>query len=283
MSSYGYFPEEYTKLETAKIVVLPVPYDETSTWGKGADKGPEALFDASRVMELYDIETDSEVYRQGIYTAPPVTEKRTPEGMTDAVQKASAQYLDQNKFLVTVGGEHSVTVGVVRAHAAKYKNLSVLQFDAHSDLRDVYRGSNYNHACVMARVREVCPTYVQVGIRSQDKSELKYVHPDRIFYAKYIYDRKDWMQKAVDQLTDNVYITIDLDAFDPGYLPSTGTPEPGGMNWNQIFELLAMVVKQKNVVGFDVVELCPRDCDRASNFLAAKLIYKLLSYRFKKS
>ncbi|MDD4271323.1 MAG: agmatinase [Patescibacteria group bacterium] len=278
-TNFGDLPKENSKLETAKVVILPVPYDGTSTWGKGADKGPAAILEASANMELYDIETDSEIYKQNIFTAKPIVEKGAPEKMVKKVNLAAAGFLKQNKFIVTLGGEHSVTAGVVEAYAEKYKNLSVLQLDAHSDLRPEYHGSKYNHACVMSRVRELCPI-VQVGIRSMDVIEKPFIDKTRVFFAEDIYNKIGWMDKAISKLTDQVYITIDLDVFDPSVLPSTGTPEPGGLSWYQVLEFLKKVIINKNVVGFDIVELAPDKNERSSDFLAAKLVYKLLSYKF---
>lgn len=278
-TNFGDLPKENSKLDTAKIVILPVPYDGTSTWGKGADKGPEAIIEASANMELYDLETDLEAYKQNIFTAKPVIEKGAPEKMVKKVKATVGEFLRQGKFMVTLGGEHSVTAGVVQAYALKYKNLSVLQLDAHSDLRSEYQGSKYSHASVMSRVRELCPI-VQVGIRSTDISEKPFIDKTRVFFAEEIYNKTDWMDKAISKLTDEVYITIDLDVFDPGILPSTGTPEPGGLSWYQTLEFLKKVVSQRELVGFDVVELCPNKNERSSDFLAAKLIYKLLSYKY---
>ncbi len=279
--NFGDLPKKYSTLETAKIVILPVPYDGTSTWGKGADKGPAAILEASANMELYDIETDSEVYKQNIFTAKPVMEKSSPEKMVKKVKQTISELLAQDKFVVTIGGEHSITAGAAGAYAEKYKNLSVLQLDAHSDLRPEYLGSKYSHASAMARVRELCPI-VQVGIRSMDIIEKPFIDKARVFFAEDIYDKADWQNRAINKLTDKVYITIDLDAFDPSILPSTGTPEPGGLGWYQVLEFLKKVNQKKNVVGFDIVELCPNKQERSSDFLAAKLIYKLLSYKFSK-
>lgn len=278
-TNFGDLPKQYSTLKTAKAVILPVPYDGTSTWGKGADKGPGAILEASANMELYDIETASEVYKKNIFTAKPVTEKGAPEKMVKKVETTAAEFLKKGKFVVTLGGEHSVSAGVINAYAKKFKNLSVLQLDAHSDLRPEYHGSKYNHACVMSRVRELCPI-VQVGIRSMDIIEKPFIKKDRVFFAENIYNKTDWMDKAISKLTDQVYITIDLDVFDPSILPSTGTPEPGGLGWYQVLEFLRKVIKKKNVVGFDVVELAPNKNEKSSDFLAAKLIYKLLSYKF---
>jgi len=280
-TNFGDLPKANSTLKTSQVVILPVPYDGTSTWGKGADIGPEAILEASANMELYDIETASEVYKKNIFTAKPVIEKGAPEKMVKKVELAASEFLKQNKFVVTLGGEHSVTAGVVSAYAKKFKNLSVLQLDAHLDLRPEYHGSKYNHACVMSRVRELCPI-VQVGIRSMDIIEKPFIDKTRVFFAENIYNKTNWMEKAISKLTDQVYITIDLDVFDPSILPSTGTPEPGGLGWYQVLEFLKKVSKKKNVVGFDIVELCPNKNEKSSDFLAAKLVYKLLSYKFEK-
>src|SRR3989339_1171661 len=277
--NYGGIDKEYLDLKKSKIVVLPIPYDGTSTWIKGADKGPVAILDASSNMELYDIETNSEVYKQGIYTAPAITENKSPEKMAEASYQAAKKFVDNNKFLVTLGGEHSISYGPIRAYAEKYKNLTILQLDAHSDLRQTYEGSKHNHACIMARAKELA-NIVQVGIRSQDVSELKHVDAHTIFYAERIRKIKNWQQKVASCLTENVYITIDLDVFDPSIMPSTGTPEPGGLLWYEVVDLLKLVTEKTNVVGFDVVELCPNKINKAPDFLASKLIYKILSYCF---
>ncbi|HYX09016.1 MAG TPA: agmatinase [Bacteroidales bacterium] len=280
MIHYGALPEPFNHLDKARVVILPVPYDGTSTWIKGADKGPEALLEASANMELYDIETNSEVYQQGIFTADPVTEASSPEKVYEATREATRKYLNMDKFVVMIGGEHSVTAGPVKAHAEKYPGMSVLQLDAHTDLRPEYEGSKYNHACVMSRVSEICPI-VQVGIRSMDIEEKQYIRQDRIFYAENMAGSTTWIDKVVDMLSEDVYITVDLDVFDPSVMPSTGTPEPGGMLWYETLQLLKKVIQEKNMIGFDIVELCPDEHNKAPDFLAAKLLYKMLSYKFK--
>lgn len=280
MINFGDLPEEYSTLEKAEIVILPVPYDRTSTWIKGSDKGPAAIIEASGNMELYDIETDSEVYRMGIYTAEPVNGQMFPEDMVASVREKVGHYIRKNKYVVVIGGEHSVSIGSVMAHIEKDTHISVLQLDAHSDLRDEYEGSRYNHACVMARISELCPI-VQVGIRSMDFSEKAALDTSRIFFAEDVRRDKSWIEKVISKLSEKVYITIDLDVFDPSIMPSTGTPEPGGLLWYDLLELLKSVFNGKRVVGFDVVELCPNEKNKAPDFLAAKLIYKLLSYKFK--
>jgi agmatinase len=277
--NFGYLPAEYCSPENAGIVIIPVAYDGTSTWMKGADKGPDAIIEASANMELYDIETDSEVYAKGIFTESAIGGEISSREMIEAVHEAVEYYLAENKFTVVIGGEHSVSIGSVKAHAERYEKLTVLQLDAHADLREEYNGSKYNHACVMARAKEFCPI-VQVGVRSMSSSEKGSMDESRMFLAEDIHDNTDWIRKVISILSVNVYITIDLDALDPSVMPSTGTPEPGGLLWYDVLTFLKAVSDKKNVVGFDVVELCPDGGNKAPDFLAAKLIYKLLSYKF---
>jgi agmatinase len=277
--NYGGLPKEFSGFAASQIVVIPVPYDGTSTWIKGADKGPEALLIASANMELYDIETNTEVYKKGIYTSKAITENKSPELMSEAVYYKAVNYINENKFVVTIGGEHSVSIGVIKAHTEKYENLTVLQIDAHTDLRPEYEGSKFNHACVMSRVSEWCP-FVQVGIRSMDVEEMQYVIPGSIFYAKDVVDSDEWMDKAIKKLSKNVYLTFDLDGLDPSIMPNTGTPEPGGLLWYHSLKFLKKVIEKRNLIGFDVVELCPNEINKTSDFLAAKLVYKILSYKF---
>lgn len=276
---FGDFGPEFRDEKNAKIVIVPVPYDGTSTWMKGADKGPAAILEASYNLENYDIETKTEVYKKGIYTDAPINDKKSPEQMVASTEARVLKWINSNKFVVTIGGEHSVTTGAIKAHAQKYPGLSVLQLDAHTDLRDSYLGSKYNHACVMARVMEICP-FVQVGIRSLDVEELSKIKQENIFYARNIHNTTTWMDNAEKKLNTDVYITIDLDVFDPSIMPSTGTPEPGGLLWYPVTEFLKKVCINHNVIGFDIVELCPDKKNKAPDFLAAKLIYKLLSYVF---
>ncbi len=278
-SNFGNLPQEYCSFEESMIAVVPVGYDQTSTWIKGADKGPLAILDASANLELYDIETDSQVYTKGIFTDEPVNTGESPEQMYEDVRKVVAGHIKHGKFTVVLGGEHSVSIGSVKAHADFYDDLTVLQLDAHADLRVEYEGSKYNHACVMARVHDYCP-FVQAGIRSMSIEENDLMDRSRVFFAKDIYNDPNWVEKLIPLLTSNVYITIDLDVFDPSVVPSTGTPEPGGLQWYDVMKLMKAVGSQKNIVGFDVVELCPNEADRGPDFLAAKLIYKILSYKF---
>ncbi len=270
--------EEFTNYKSSKIVILPVPFDKTTTWLKGSDKGPEAIIEASKNLELYDIETDSEVYKQGIFTEKEIVAQDS-DSMIEQVYKKVKDLLKDKKFVVTLGGEHSISTSPIKAHSEFFDDMSILHLDAHPDRRDIYEGSKYNHACVMARAGEITDEIVSVGIRSMDSSELNSIDRNKMFYASEIFKSKGWIRKIINNLSKNVYVTIDLDVFDPGIMPSTGTPEPGGLNWYQVTDLLEMVSKKRNIVGADVVELCPSE-NKASDFLAAKLIYKLLSYKF---
>ncbi len=277
--NFGGLPDTYTRPDSSRIVILPVPYDGTSTWIKGADRGPEAILEASANMELYDIDTGSEVYALGIHTADPILGHEDPEEMVRDVRAQVQGFLRQDKFVVTLGGEHSISIGPVYAHAETFKDISVLQVDAHTDLREEYLGSRYNHACVMARVRETCD-FVQVGIRSMDAAEMIGIRKENLFTAGAIRKNPGWQEKVLERLHQNVYLTFDLDAFDPSIMPSTGTPEPGGLGWYEVMDLIRMVTEQRNLVGMDVVELCPNPGNRAPDFLAAKLIYQTLSFKF---
>ncbi len=280
MRKFGDFTVEETDYETAAIAILPVPYDGTSTWIKGADRGPEALLEASYNLEFYDIETGSEVYKKGIATLEPVLEDTAPEKMAAEVFQRMKKMLSDHKFPVLIGGEHSVSIGAFRAVSSFYPRFSILQLDAHSDMRDTYEGSAYNHACVMARAKEYTASITQVGIRSSAIEERQNIDPARIFYAHQIQTTPDWMEQVSAQLEENVYVTIDLDVLDPAYMPSTGTPEPDGLTYRQVLQLLGTIIKKHHLIGVDVVELCPNEVNKAPDFLAAKLIYQILSMRF---
>lgn len=263
----------------SKIVIVPVPYDETSTWMRGADKGPDAILEASVNLEFFDIETFSEAHLKGIFTMNPILQKETPELLVEDVYYRVLSVLSDNKFPVLIGGNHTVSIGSVKAFSEHFKDLTVLQLDAHADLRQVYEGSELNHACVMARAREFAPI-VQIGIRSMSAGEVEYVDRDRMFYSHQLYYDKNLYRKAIDKLSENVYITIDLDVFDPSIMPSTGTPEPGGPDYTELMHFLRDVMKERNVVGFDIVELCPSPANKMPDFVAAKILYQLLSYKF---
>ena len=267
--------DEFLQLEHARHVLLSVPYDGTSTFVKGADKGPQAILDASDSLELFDVQYGTETYREGIYTDHYEYDLSTPEAMVQSVYERVRHFLGMGKQVALLGGEHSVSLGAIRAMSECFPNLTVLQFDAHADLRDEYHDSPYNHACVMRRAQGYARV-VQVGIRNVCEEEQCYVVPENVFYAHDIVGRTGWEEKLLDRLTDNVYITFDLDGFDPSILPATGTPLPGGLQWYPTLALIERVFRAKRVVGFDVVELCPIAGNVASDVLAASLVYKMM-------
>ena len=277
MKTYAGIPEENATLENSKVMLVTVPYDGTSTWGKGADKGPELFLDASENMELYDIETATEPYLEGVYLAGEVTEDSSPEAMTEAVYQKTKEMLQHDKLFTLFGGEHSVSIGSIRAIGEKYENLTVLQLDAHTDLRPEFHGSTSNHACAVFEANQK-HNLVQVGIRSCDVEEMQYVPKGQCFWAHEIAENPNWIEDVLSKVSGNVYITIDLDAFDPSIAPSTGTPEPGGLAWYPTLKLLRKVFEKCNVVGFDIVELMDSPMAKPTAFLAAKLYYKMLAY-----
>lgn len=276
--TFAGIPAQYATTN-AKVVLIPVPYDGTSTWMKGANKGFDAFLDAAENMELYDIETNSEVYKQGIYLVEPITEGSSPEAMVAKVYEETLQWIKKDKFITLFGGEHSISIGAIRAVRDSFKDITILQIDAHADLRKEYHGSTCNHACAVYEASQTT-NLIQVGIRSMDIEEMDVMNLEKTYFAHQMHNNPTWMQEAIDQMTDNVYITFDLDAFDPSVMPSTGTPEPGGMLWYETITFLRKVFQSKQVVGFDLVELCPNEHNKAPNFLAAKLYYKLLSYNY---
>ncbi len=280
MKTFAGIEDKYAHFDHASILLQPIPYDGTSTWGKGADKGFYAFIEASENMELYDIETDFEVYKEGIHILPEITENSSPESVFKAVYNKTKKLIETNKFLSFFGGEHSISIGIIKAFYEKYPDITILQLDAHADLRKSYLGSEYNHACALHNASKNT-NLIQVGIRSMDISEKKYLNKKKCFFAKDMYKKNDWVEKSINLMTDNVYITIDLDVFDPSIMPATGTPEPGGLDWNTTINYLKKVFNQKNVVGFDIVEFSPIESIKAADFLVAKLYYKLLSYKFK--
>lgn len=282
---YADMDEEYTGFKKAKVVILQAPYEKTATYKKGTVKGPSAIIDASKKMELFDDELNQETYKIGIHTMEPMAvENMEPEAMVDSVYKATLDVLKANKFPVMLGGEHSVSIGAVKAFKEVYPNISVLHLDAHYDLRDEYFGSKFNHGCVARRISEICPI-VQTGTRSLSKEEKEFLASQANGRVKTVnvYDILEmplWKDVISNSLSENVYISIDLDAFDPSLMPAVGTPEPGGLGWYETLDLLRNVSKDKKIVGFDVVELCPIKDQIASDFLAAKLVYRLLGYIF---
>jgi agmatinase len=279
----GTLPDTPT-FETAKAVILPIPLESTTSYVPGTRNGPREILVASSHMELWDEETNTDVHGVGIYTLP---EMELPfDDMSDLmteIRRVTAAIIERDKFPVILGGEHSITAPVVAAVAARHPGLSVLQIDAHADLRDSYMGTRHNHACAMRRVLEYARC-TQVGIRSLSTEEAKAAPSlaTRIFYDVSMRQDKNWIDRVVESLGETVYITIDADGMDPAIMPSVGTPEPGGLSWYEMLALLRAVISKRRVVGCDLVELCPIPGIVGPNFLCAKLIYKILTYQFTK-
>lgn len=284
MNFGGIEDEEFSSFDSARVLVLPVSYEGTVSYGSGTGRGAMAIVDASRNLELYEEETDTEAYKIGIHTLDEFPPRETPAEMMDALYLQTRTLLDSEKFICMLGGEHSISAPVIRAHAEKYHDLSVLQIDAHADLRDTYDGTPHSHASIMARV--VCDMRipsVQVGIRSISAEEARTIQdglPTRIFWARDIAGRTDWIEDAVDSLSDNVYLTIDIDGLDPSIVPTTGTPEPGGLGWYETLALIRRLAEKRRIVGMDLVEYSYFENYDSPAFLCAKLVYKSLAYIF---
>jgi len=278
--NFGGIEEQYEDLAGAAFVVIPVPYDLTTTYQGGTRKGPAAILEASCNMELYDEEIGAETYRAGIHTMEPLESVASgPEGMLGRIREAVERVFDLGKIPVMLGGEHSITLGAVQAARKRFPRLSVLHLDAHADMRMTYQGTPYSHACIGRRMRELCPV-VQAGIRSMSAEEAAYLKKAAVpvFPSAAIRQDRAWVGKVLRRLSRDVYITVDLDAFDPSIMPSTGTPEPGGMLWHDVLDLLREVCRKKNVIGFDLVELAPIPGMVAPDFLAARLAYRMMGY-----
>lgn len=276
-------PPEYSDFDNSRIVILPVPYESTTSYQAGTRDAPHEIIWASRNVELYDEEIGKETYQIGIHTL----EEMIPvlgnaDAMMDRIYHASQQIVQQGKFQVTLGGEHSITSPIVKAHLEKYPKMAVLQIDAHADLRESYEGSRHSHASALRRVVEMCPV-VHVGIRNISAEEVQALPTlkSKIFFMKDIEKDPEWIHKVVDQLPEEVYFTIDVDGLDSAVMPSTGTPEPGGLTWKDLMDLSHELTGRRKVVGFDVVELCPQGGVKAPVFACAKLVYKLLGQIFK--
>jgi len=284
MNFGGIDEEEYSSFEKSRILIWPVSYEGTVSYGTGTAAGAMAIVDASRNMELYEEETDTEVYKLGIHTLDEFIPRETPEEMMDGLYERTKELLKSDKFICMLGGEHSVSAPVIKAHHEKFPNLSVLQIDAHADLRDAYDGTPHSHASIMARVvKDLRIPSVQVGIRSisgEEARSLKKNLPTRIFWARDIVGKTDWIDDAVDSLSDEVYLTIDIDGLDPSIVPTTGTPEPGGLGWYETLTLIRRVAEKKKIVGMDLVEYSYFEDYDSPAFLCAKLVYKSLAYIF---
>jgi len=274
----------YSNLQQAKTVILPIPYDSTSEWRSGSRHGPQAIIDASQYLELYDLELDREIYKVGISTLPQVEPLlSSPQDMIDRVYQVIKGLIQKEKFVVLLGGEHSLSLGAVRAFKKAFPGLSVLQMDAHADLRDEYLGTKYSQACVMRRIFELCPIS-QVGVRSLSREEKQFLTqnkncPSLHFFPFYMSDLASnaaSIDQIVDSLSEDVYVTIDVDVLDPSIMPAVGTPEPDGMTWRQVLDIIESVARHKHVVGFDLMEFCPGEGPGSCAFLLAKLAYKLI-------
>jgi len=279
MRTFAGIEPEYAGFNQAAVLLQSIPYDGTSTWGKGADSGFGAFLEAAENMEIYDIETNSEVYKKGVHILPQLDDFSSPEDMFQKSYYRAKEMLATNKFITFFGGEHSISIGPIKAIYEKFPDITIVQLDAHADLRKEYMGTPYNHACAVHDA-SLNTNLIQVGIRSMTDCELPYLHRDKCFFAEDIYGRTDWMQKSIDMMGEKVYITFDLDGLDPSIMPATGTPEPGGLDWNTTIRYLKMIFEQREVIGFDLVELAPIPGYKAPNFLTAKLYYKMLSYKF---
>lgn len=275
------FENSVDDLTKAGAVIVPVPAEFTTSYGKGTALGPEAIIDASPYLEFYDDEIDFEVWRKGIYTAKPIQTDDSVAELMKRVENEVGGYLAKKKFPLILGGEHSISYAVHQAMLDVYPDLSVLQFDAHSDLRDSYEGSQFSHACVMRRIWEKNKRITGVGIRSQSVEERQFVIEERIplYYASRL-KGGEFPAEILDTLSEQVYITFDADFFDPAIMPSVGTPEPGGFFWYETLSFIRKVFASKNVVGVDVVEFCPLKNLIHPDFLMAKFVYKLLGYKF---
>lgn len=259
---------------------MPVPYDSTTSWRSGTRDGPRAIIDASRYLELYDLELDREIYKVGIHTLPEIEpEMSGPESMLERVYQVTGEIIDQKRMLLMLGGEHSLTLGAVKAYREKYEGLSVLQLDAHADLRDSFQGTKFSHATVMRRVYELCPV-IPVGIRSLSLDEHRFMVESGIkpFYAHDLNWDDQTVKCIIASLSNEIYVTLDVDVLDPSIMSATGTPEPGGMGWYEVLGLLRKVSQARQVVGFDLMELCPNEGPLSCAFLIAKLAYKLVGY-----
>jgi N1-aminopropylagmatine ureohydrolase len=282
VGSYGGTLPTRADFDSARVVILPVPLDRTTSYVGGTRNGPHEILVASSHMEIWDEETESDVSTVGIFTLP---EMEFPfaslDEVTSEIRRVASEIINRDKFPVFLGGEHSITGPIVAAMAQKHSGLSVLQIDAHADLRDNYMGTPHSHACAMRRALEYARA-TQVGIRSLSPEEAAAAPtlPTEIFYDHNMRNEENWIERVVDSLGETVYITVDVDGLDPAIMPATGTPEPGGLSWYETLALLRRVIESRNVVGCDVVELAPIPGMVAPNFLCSKLIYKILSYKF---
>lgn len=274
-------PDELSAYESSRVVILPVPYDLTLSYGAGSRKGPQAIIEASRQVETYDDDYQTDPSEAGICTMPELEQvTQNPEAMQEAIYRACLDLLNDGKFVMTLGGEHSITSALVKAHKEKYSDISVLHIDAHTDLRDSYQGSKYSHACVMARVAELAP-FLSVGVRSFSGNDNEKKYESSLLRPRDLRKKFENFEKGIANLSENVYITFDLDGLDPSVMPSVGTPEPGGLTWDEVLRIIEIVSSKKSIIGADVVELSPRPGLDYADFTAARLAYKIIAASIK--
>jgi len=284
-------PSEFSDLDKSEFVILPVPYEQTTTYQVGTKHGPQAIIHASQEVETFDEELNLETFKAGICTLNPVEISTAgPERTLAKVYQAIKELIDREKKVIMLGGEHTISIGAVKAFKEKHPDLSVLQMDAHADLRDSYQENKFSHACVMRRIGEFSH-FVSLGIRNMSIEEHEFIQRTKInptdpkldvFLAQDMRNSDRWRKEVIDKLGSDVYLTFDLDVFDPSIMPSVGTPEPGGLLWYETLDFLKELVYKRNLVGFDVVELCPIPGLVAPDFLAAKLIYKIIGHMVSK-
>jgi len=278
--NFGGIEAAFSMYKKATFVVVPVPYDLTSTYQSGSRRGPGAILEASGNMELYDEELRKETYRSGIHTFPPIeADASGPDRMVESVRETISRVAADGKIPVMLGGEHSISFGAVQAMKEIYPEITVLQLDAHADLRDTYQGTPYSHASVARRITGICPL-IQAGIRSVSAEDAEFMKKGRVrsYAADFILDGGAWWETICGDLSGDLYLTVDLDVLDPAVMPSTGTPEPGGIAWRDLLRLVREATKRCRIRGFDVVELAPIPGLVAPDFLAAKLVYRIMGY-----
>lgn len=276
---FANLPKKYTDYKTSRAVVLPIPYDGTAVFLKGSDLGPQAILTASSRLSLLDMETGTEAYRQGIHTLPPVALREEPCDMIDEIRQQAAPFYRAGKLVAGLGGKHLVSIGLIQAALERHSDLNVVAFDGHADLRPIST-AGIGNSCVMTRINEICES-VQIGVRSMDSEEWGKMDRDRMVFARDLHHHGiNAAGDALDLLSDTVYITVDLDVLDPAFMPSVERPEPGGIDWYLLTRLIRRVASEKRVVGFDVVGLVPQVHHPAADFLAAKLVYRMLSMIF---
>jgi len=265
---------------TSRVVILPVPYDGTEEWHTGSRFGPREIIDASEYLEYYDLEMDRETYRCGIFTAPFIQpDAAGPEQTIARILESARPYVKKSKFVLALGGEHTVSLGTVKAFQEKYDDLRVIHLDAHADFRDSYNGSKFGQATVMRRISEICPVF-EIGVRSISTEEKQYIDSNNIpvLYGHRYSSNPGLLDKMLDGIMGHVYLTIDLDVFDPSFIPAVGTPEPGGLSWEAVLDIVRRISSRLSVVGADIVELCPSQGGSSSAYSAAKLAYKIIGY-----